>query len=78
MSGDIADQVMAGVKDSKFGFAIQLNELTDVAKCSQLVVYVCFIQNNTVKTEQMLNQELAATKGKDVFNVLADFLKRMS
>ena len=78
MSGDIADQVMAGVKDSKFGFAIQLDELTDVAKCSQLLVYVCFIQNNTVKTEQMLNQELAATKGKDVFNVLADFLKRMS
>ena len=76
MSGDIADQVMAGVKDSKFGFAIQLDESTDVAKCSQLVVYVRFIQNFTVKTELMLNQELAATtKGKDVFNVLADFFK---
>ena len=76
MSGDIADQVMAGVKDSKFGFAIQLDELTDVAKCSQLLVYVRFIQNNTVKTELMLNQELAATtKGKDVFSVLADFFK---
>ena len=74
MSGVIADQVMAGVKDSKFGFAIQLDESTDVAKCNQLLVYVCFIQNNTVKTELMLNQELAATtKGKDVFNVLADF-----
>ena len=76
MSGDIADQVMAGVKDSKFGFAIQLDESTDVAKCSQLLVYVRFIQNYTVKTELMLNQELAATtKGKDVFNVLADFFK---
>ena len=79
MSGDIADQVMVGVKDSKFGFAIQLDESTDVAKYSQLLVYVRFIQNYTVKTELMLNQELAAsTKGKDVFNVLADFLKRMS
>ena len=48
MSGDIADQVIAGVKDSKFGFAIQLDESTDVAKCSQLLVYVRFIQNNTV------------------------------
>ena len=79
MSGDIADQVMVGVKDSKFGFAIQLDESTDVAKYSQLLVYVRFIQNYTVKTELMLNQELAAsTKGKNVFNVLADFLKRMS
>ena len=76
MSGDIADQVMAGIKDSKFGFAIQLNESTDVAKCNQFLVYVRFIQNNTVKTELMLNQELAATsKGKDVFNVLADIFK---
>ena len=76
MSGDIADQVMAGVKDSKFGFAIQLDESTDIAKCSQLLVYVRFIQNNTVKTELMLNQELAATtKGKDEFNILADFFK---
>ena len=76
MSGDIADQVMAGVKDSKFGFAIRLDESTDVSKCNQLLVYVRFIQNNTVKTELMLNQELAATtKGKDVFSVLADFFK---
>ena len=76
MSGDIAEQVIAGVKDPKFGFAIQIDESTDIAKCSQLLVYVRFIQNNTVKTELMLSQELAATtKGKDVFNVLVDFFK---
>ena len=76
MSGDIAEQVITGVKDSKFGFAIQINELTDVTKCSQLLVYVHFIQNNTVKTELKLSQELAATtKRKDVFNDLADFFK---
>ena len=34
MSGAIADQVMAGVKDSKFGFAIQLDESANVANCS--------------------------------------------
>ena len=60
----------------RIGFAIQLDESTDVAKCSQLLVYVGFVQNNTVKTELILNQELTATtKGKDVFNVLADFFK---
>ena len=44
MSGDIAEQIIAGVKDSKLGFAIQLDESTeDVAKCSQLLVYVRYI-----------------------------------
>ena len=76
MSGDIAEQIIAGVKDSKFGFAIQLDESTDVAKCSQLLVFVRYIQNNIVKTELLLSQALAATtKGKDVFNLLADFFK---
>ena len=76
MSGNIAVQLIPGVKDSKFGFAIQINESTDVAKCSQLLVYVHFIQNNAVKTELMLTRDLAATtKGKDVFNALADFFK---
>ena len=78
MSDDIADQVMAGVKDSKFGFAIQLYEPTDATKCSQLLVYVC-IQNNTVKTELMLNQELALQqKGKMCSMFWPIFLKRMS
>ena len=40
MSVDIADQVIAGVKDSKFGFALQLDESTDVTNCCQLLVYV--------------------------------------
>ena len=67
MSGDIAEQVIAGVKDSKVGFAIQIDESADVAKCSQLLVYVRFIQNNTVKTELMLSQELAATTKKRMY-----------
>ena len=77
MSGDIAGQIIAVVKDSKFGFAIQLDGSTDVAKCSQLLVYVRYLKINTVKTELLLSQALAATtKGKDVFNVLADFFKK--
>ena len=61
MSGDIAEPIIAGIEDSKFGFAIQLDESTDVAKCSQLLVYVRYILNNIVKTELFLSQSLAAT-----------------
>ena len=73
---DIAEQVIVGVKDSKFGFAIQLDESTDVAKCSQLLVYARFTQNNTVKTELLFSQVVATTKGKDVSNVLANFFEQ--
>jgi len=33
MSHDIDDQVIVGVRASKFGFAIKLEESTDVADC---------------------------------------------
>ena len=62
MSGDIAEQVIAGVKDSKFGFAIQIDESTNVAKCSQLLVYVRFIQNDTVKTKGNVESEAGCYK----------------
>ena len=76
MSVDIAQQVVTGVKDSKYRFAIQLDESTDVTKCSQLLVYVRYTQNDIVKTKLLLSQELATTtKGKDVFNVLAKFFE---
>jgi len=76
MSLDIADQVIAGVRTSKFGFAIQVDESTDVANCCQLLVYIRFTQSNAVKTELFLSQKMcSATKGKDVFNVLDNFFK---
>ena len=40
ISIDIADQVIPGVKDSKFGFSIQLDESTDITNNDQLFVYV--------------------------------------
>ena len=46
-----AEQVITGVKDFKFGFAIQLDKRTHFTKCSQLLVYVRLIQNNAWKTE---------------------------
>ena len=40
MSVDITDQVIAGVRDSKFGFALQFDESTDVTNCCHLLVYI--------------------------------------
>ncbi|XP_068242269.1 zinc finger BED domain-containing protein 5-like [Palaemon carinicauda] len=77
MSVDIADQVVEGVKSSKYGFAIQLDESTDVTNCSQLLVYVRFTQSNAAKTELLLSQDLSSTTtGKDIFNVLDNFFKQ--
>ena len=50
-SVDFAEQMIAGVRTLKFGFAIQLNESTNVNHCCQLLFYVCFTQNDVVKTE---------------------------
>ena len=69
-----AEQVITGVKDFKFGFAIQLDKRTHFTKGSQFLVYVRLIRNNAWKTELLLSQELFVTmKGKDAFNVLAIF-----
>ena len=76
MSVDITDLVIAGVRDLKFEFALQLNESTDVTNCFQLLVYVCFTQNDAVKTELLMNHEVSTTsKGGDIFNSLDKFFK---
>ena len=77
MSVDITGQVIAGVRDSKFGFALQLDESADVTNCCQLLVYVRFTQNDAVKTELLLNHEVSTTsKEKDIFNCLDNFFKK--
>lgn len=45
MSVDIADQVIEGVRASKYGFVIQLDESTDITNWSQPLAYVRFTQN---------------------------------
>ena len=58
MSVDIADQVITGVRASKFGFAIQLDEFTDVTNDCQLLVDIRFTQNDVTKTELLLRHEV--------------------
>ena len=69
MSIDIADQVISGVKDLKFGFSMQLDESTDITKSAQLLVYVRYsTQDDDVKTELLVSKELSSpTKRKGYF-----------
>ena len=77
MSDNIADQILAEIKESKFGFAIQLDGSTDITNYCQLLVYVRFAQTNIMKTELLLNHEVSTTtKGKDIFDILNNFLKK--
>ena len=54
ISVDISDQVVMGVKASKFGFAIQLDKSTDVAKCPLSLVYANFMNNNEPKSKLLV------------------------
>ena len=77
MSDDIADQILAEIKESKFGFAIQLEQSTDITNYCELLVYVCYTQTNIMKTELLLNHEVSTTmKGKNIFDILDSFLKK--
>ena len=58
---------------SQFGFAIQVDESTDVTNCCHLFRYARYIQDNNVKTELLISEELPdTTREKDVFNLLED------
>ena len=79
MSDDIADQILAEIKKSNFGFAIQLDESTDtrITNYCQLLVYVRYAQTNIMKTELLLNHEVSTTtKRKDIFDILDSFFKK--
>ena len=75
---DTANQVISGVKDSKFGFSMQLDESTDITNNAQLLVYTRYTtQSYDAKTELLMSKELSSTtKGKDVTEVLYNFFKQ--
>ena len=77
MPDDISNQVTARIKASTFGFAIQVDESTDVTNCCQLLVYTRCTEGNDVKTELVMSEELSeTTNGKDIFNLLDKFFKQ--
>ena len=76
---DIADQIFSSVKDSKYGFSMQLDESTDITNNAQLLVYTRYTtQNYDAETELLMSKELSSTtKEKDAFEVLYNFSNRM-
>ena len=57
MSADTMEQVIQKIKSAPLGiFSIQLDESTDVANCSQLLVYVRYIYEGDFKDESLFLQ----------------------
>ncbi|KAM4722957.1 zinc finger BED domain-containing protein 5-like [Rhinophrynus dorsalis] len=78
MSADIIDQVIQEIKSAPLGiFSIQLDESTDVANCSQLLVYVRYINGGDFKDEFLFCKPLeTTTTARDVFDTTGSFLEK--
>lgn len=77
MSSDIEDQLVCEIKKSPY-FSLQCDETTDIAQCSQLLVFVRYLgDQNTIKEELLISEELEkTTKAKDVMKLLCDFFNK--
>jgi len=74
MSKNILDTVLNEIKSSPF-FVLQLDESTDVASCSQLLVYVQYIKGDDIKEEYLFSESLSTTtSGEDVFRTVKNFV----
>ena len=74
MSVDILQQVISDICRSESGFAIQLDESTDVTNCAQLLIFVRYVGKEGVKEEFLMNVALeATTKGDDIFQMVNFF-----
>ncbi|KAM4697851.1 zinc finger BED domain-containing protein 5-like [Rhinophrynus dorsalis] len=78
MSAVIIDQVIQEIKSAPLGiFSIQLDESTDVANCSQLLVYVRYINGGDFKDEFLFCKPLEmTTTARDVFDTTGSFLEK--
>lgn len=68
MSEDIKAQVVEEIKSAAFGlFSLQLDESTDVASCSQLLVFARYVHSGVFKEEFLFCTSLqTTTKASDV------------
>jgi len=75
MSQDIKDQVLDQVRTSP-EFAIQLDEMTDVAQFSQLLMYARFVSGNSVKEEVLFRHSMESyTTATDIFQVVSNLFQ---
>ena len=75
MATDIKDQFVQKIKSSAFGlFSIQLDELTDVASCSQLMVFARYVNSSSHKEEYLFCSPLELmTKALDILEKVSSF-----
>ena len=77
MATDIKDQVVLEIKSSAFGLlSIQLDEITDVASCSQLMVFARFVNSSSFKEEFLFCSPLElTTKATDILEKVLPFFE---
>lgn len=76
MALDIENQLVEKLKTSNI-FALQCDESTDVAQCSQLIVFCRFISETTISEQFLFSKSLETTsKGSDVFTALSEFFDK--
>ncbi|XP_076043697.1 zinc finger BED domain-containing protein 5-like [Oratosquilla oratoria] len=75
LSQDIKVQTLDQVRASPV-FAIQCDETTDVAQCSQLLMYAPFVSGNNIKEEIMFCHPMESfTTAEAIFDVISDFFQ---
>ena len=74
MSADIMDQVVQHIKHSPFKFSLQLDESTDCANLSQLLVFARYFHDE-IKEKFLFCEPLqTTTKAVDIFRLVRGFL----
>ena len=58
ISCNILKQVMEELATTPFPFSMQLGESTDISQCSQLLVFVHYVQADAIKEEFLLCEPL--------------------
>ena len=72
---DILQQVISDICRSESGFAIQLDESTDVTNCAQLLIFVRYVGKEGVKEEFLINA-VSTDEGNDSSNPAQSGIRR--
>uniref|UniRef100_UPI00358F611A protein FAM200C-like n=1 Tax=Myxine glutinosa TaxID=7769 RepID=UPI00358F611A len=76
MSKNIVAQVTQELWESRCRFSLQLDESTDVASCSQLLVFARYLAGFAVKEEFLFCSPLkTTTKSVDIMNIVNHFME---
>ncbi|CAH2096181.1 unnamed protein product [Euphydryas editha] len=76
MFEDIKNQKVEAVKESSF-FEIQLDKITDVAQYCQLLVFIRYIQNETIKEELLFTKLTTTSKASDIMTAISEFFVKV-